>query len=130
MSMRTLLVMGLTLSLWGCKDDEGDTSAMDASVSMDGGGGSTGGDGPRDTAAPGDAAPAADAAPARDSAPTGDGPRPGDGPPAAMCPAAPAELECEPVLEEVVPLGDKRVRHCAFDVGSTNVRVIVTSMVL
>jgi hypothetical protein len=50
-----------------------------------------------------------------------------DGPPAATCPAPPAELECQPVMGELLPPAGTRTRQCAFDVGSTNVKLLITS---
>ena len=68
-----------------------------------------------DAAVPRDGS-AADAATAADAMPA-----------AAICPPPPAELECDPVLAEALPPAGARVRQCAFDVGSTNVKLIVTS---
>jgi hypothetical protein len=45
----------------------------------------------------------------------------------AACPAPPAEAECEPTLAEALPPAGGRVRQCAFDIGSTNVKLLVTS---
>ena len=102
------LVVGLTLA--GCADD---------------GGGADAGAGAGD-AGPGDAAAAGEAgAEVRAEA----GGEAGGEVAAASCPARPEEAECDPVASEVVPLGAGRVRHCAFDVGSTNVRLVMSSMV-
>jgi exopolyphosphatase/pppGpp-phosphohydrolase len=115
-----LLVVVMGLGLGACEDDEGggivDAGALDGAAA-------------RDVAAAQDVA-AADVAAGRDVAAAPDAPaeaRPTDGPPAAVCPAKPAEAECEPFLDEAIPLSAGRVRQCAFDIGSTNVKVIITS---
>jgi hypothetical protein len=61
-----------------------------------------------------------------DRAATPDG-APADGATAAACPMPPAELECEPPQSEALPPPGGRVRQCAFDIGSTNVKLVVTS---
>jgi exopolyphosphatase/pppGpp-phosphohydrolase len=48
---------------------------------------------------------------------------------AAACPALPAELECDPPQAEPLPPAGARTRHCAFDIGSTNVKLVITSTV-
>ncbi len=107
-----LLVCLLALSAGACEDDDGGspgtTASRDAATP--------------DTAMAGDAAGAdAGASPdassdvaAADAAP-------------AMCPAAPPESECDPPMSEALAAAGGRARQCAFDVGSTNVKVIITS---
>jgi hypothetical protein len=82
-----------------------------------------------DAGTPADAAaPDASSDAGRDAAPAGaDGSAAGDASVAATCPAAPAELECDPPLAEALPPAGARIRQCGFDIGSTNVKLIVTS---
>ena len=85
-----------------------------------------------DSGSPVDAAPAADAAPRADVASPADGAAPreasaGDVVPAVICPEAPAALECDPTMTEALPPAGTRTRQCAFDVGSTNVKLLITS---
>ncbi len=65
------------------------------------------------------------AAPADGAPPRADGG--GEAAVAATCPPAPPELECDPPQAEALPPPGARVRQCAFDIGSTNVKLIVTS---
>jgi hypothetical protein len=42
--------------------------------------------------------------------------------------AAPPDVTCEPRLDEPLPVVAGRVRHCAFDIGSKNVKLMISSM--
>jgi hypothetical protein len=99
-SLRYSLVLMLALAPLGgaCEDDAGSTV---------------------------DAPPPADAAPADGSAPR-DGSA-AEAAAAATCPPAPAELECDPPLAEALPAAGARTRQCGFDIGSTNVKLVITS---
>src|SRR6185436_1149675 len=94
----------------GCDDGDGGGSSMPVAATDAGAPAA-------DTAVP--AGPAPDAAPA-DAATTPDAA-------AVMCPMAPPELECDPPMAEALAAVAGRTRQCAFDVGSTNVKLVITS---
>ena len=128
MMKRVALGISCLLIFAGCKDDKGGgPGPTDGAAARDGGGAGTGGGGGGGGAGGSDGGGSGGTGGgAQPDVGGGDRP-PGDAAPGAMCPPRPAEAECEPILDEAIPLAAGRVRQCAFDVGSTNVKVIITS---